>query len=262
MLIVKQDKNRKPEEGQIFVELTSNRGLDIVNCDRLGYWCDKAHLSHFIMECATYFTQEELRNVLKMNGNNLYIEKRNLLDAYKNGNADNKEMLEHLFGKELFHPKNIMDRVKTFEDALRELDGDGEDHPLVTEFENLQGYFCENDAISKDVVAYLKLRIITAALNEGWTPQFTKNEYRYFPWFWFYTNEEIDKMSKEECRKVVLFGGGANDGEAAGCAYAHSDGSPASSAADIGSHLCFKSSELAKYAGAQFAQIYFDFMRK
>lgn len=48
MLIVKQDDSRKEEDGQIFVELTKNRGLDIVNCDRLGYWCDKAHLSHFI----------------------------------------------------------------------------------------------------------------------------------------------------------------------------------------------------------------------
>lgn len=262
MLIVKQDKNRKPEEGQIFVELTSNRGLDIVNCDRLGYWCDKAHLSHFIMECATCFTQEELRNVLKMNGNNIYIDKNNLLDAYKNGNADNKKFLENLFGKELFYPKNIMERVKTFEDALRELDGDSEDHPLVTEFENLQGYFCENDDLSKDIIAYLKLRIITAALNEGWTPQFTSDEYRYFPWFWLYTKEETDKMSKEERKKVVLFGGDAYYGAAAGFAFANSYHSPSATSASIGSRLCFKSSELAKYAGEQFAQIYFDFMGK
>lgn len=38
MLIVKQDDSRKEEDGQIFVELTKNRRLDIVNCDRLGYW--------------------------------------------------------------------------------------------------------------------------------------------------------------------------------------------------------------------------------
>lgn len=34
MLIVKQDDSRKEEDGQIFVELTKNRGLDVVNCDR------------------------------------------------------------------------------------------------------------------------------------------------------------------------------------------------------------------------------------
>ena len=94
MLIVKQDKTRKEEEGQIFVELTIYRDVrNIADCNRLGYWCDKAHLSHFIMECAKCFTQDELKNILKMNGNNIYIEKNNLLDAYKKGNADNKKML-------------------------------------------------------------------------------------------------------------------------------------------------------------------------
>lgn len=113
MLIVKQDKTRKEEEGQIFVELTIYRDVrNIADCNRLGYWCDKAHLSHFIMECAKCFTQDELKNILKMNGNNIYIEKNNLLDAYKNGNADNKKMLENLFGKEMFRPKNIKDPIR------------------------------------------------------------------------------------------------------------------------------------------------------
>ena len=53
MLIVKQDKTRKEEEGQIFVELTIYRDVrNIADCNRLGYWCDKAHLPHFIMKCA------------------------------------------------------------------------------------------------------------------------------------------------------------------------------------------------------------------
>lgn len=263
MLIVKQDKTRKEEEGQIFVELTIYRDVrNIADCNRLGYWCDKAHLSHFIMECAKCFTQDELKNILKMNGNNIYIEKNNLLDAYKKGNADNKKMLENLFGKEMFRPKNIMERVKTFEDALRELDGKNENHPLVTEFEALQGYFCENGDMSKDVIAYLKLRIITAALNEGWTPQFTKDEYRYYPWFWLYTKEEIAKMNKEERKKVVLFGGTATNGSNAGFASAYSYNAPSYTAASIGSRLCFKSSALAKYAGEQFAEIYFAFVGK
>lgn len=50
MLIVKEDKTRTLEEGQIFVELTKNRDLSVTDCDRLGYWCDKAHLRHFILE--------------------------------------------------------------------------------------------------------------------------------------------------------------------------------------------------------------------
>ena len=194
MLIVKQDKTRKEEEGQIFVELTIYRDVrNIADCNRLGYWCDKAHLSHFIMECAKCFTQDELKNILKMNGNNIYIEKNNLLDAYKNGNADNKKMLENLFGKEMFRPKNIMERIKTFDDAFKEL---GENHPLVKEYHKRHLFLEDDSDISSDLVAYLKLRIITAALNEGWTPQFTKDEYRYYPWFWLYTKEEIEARAE------------------------------------------------------------------
>ena len=260
MLIVKQDKTRKEEEGQIFVELTIYRDVrNIADCNRLGYWCDKAHLSHFIMECAKCFTQDELKNILKMNGNNIYIEKNNLLDAYKKGNADNKKMLENLFGKEMFRPKNIMERIKTFDDAFKEL---GEHHPLVKEYHKRHLFLEDDSDISSDLVAYLKLRIITAALNEGWTPQFTEDEYRYFPWFWLYTKEEIAKMDKEERKKVVLFGGNASYGALAGFASAHSNHAPSSASAAVGSRLCFKSSALAKYAGEQFAEIYFAFVGK
>ena len=260
MLIVNQDLTRKEEEGQIFVELTSYRDItNIADCNRLGYWCDKAHLSHFIMGCARCFTQEELKNILKMNGNNIYIEKNNLLDAYKNGNADNKKMLENLFGKEMFRPKNIMERIKTFDDAFKEL---GENHPLVKEYYKRHLFLEDDSDISSDLVAYLKLRIITAALNEGWTPQFAKDEYRYYPWFWLYTKEEIAKMNKEERKKCVLFGGAAYDGAAAGFASAYSAYAPSYTLARIGSRLCFKSSALAKYAGEQFAKIYFAFIGK
>lgn len=257
MLIVKQDKTRKEEEGQIFVELTSHRDImNIADCNRLGYWCDKAHLSHFIIGCATCFTQEELKNILKMNGNNIFIKKNNLLDAYKNGNADNKKMLENLFGKEMFRPKNIMESVKTFEDACHEL-GDAKNR-LVWEYLR----FKDSDVATDDILAYLKLRIITAALNEGWTPQFTEDEYRYFPWFWLYTKEEIANMDEEERKKVVLFGGNAFNGSYAGFLCAHSNTAPSHTAANIGSRLCFKSSALAKYAGEQFAEIYLAFIGK
>lgn len=270
MLIVNQDKTRKEEEGQIFVELTDYRDItNIADCNRLGYWCDKAHLSHFIMECAKCFTQDELKNILKMNGNNIYIEKNNLLDAYKNGNADNKKMLENLFGKEMFRPKNIMERVKTYEDACEVLGISPvlnspnlcicEKHESTGE---MHEHFSFRQAIDKHALAYLKLCVITAALNEGWTPQFTKDEYRYYPWFWLYTKEEIAKMNKEERKKVVLFGGMATYGAHAGFAFAYTHSAPSNTSASVGSRLCFKSSALAKYAGEQFAEIYFAFMGK
>lgn len=94
------------------------------------------------------------------------------------------------------------------------------------------------------------------------TPQFTEDEYRYFPWFWLYTKEEIAKMDKEERKKVVLFGGSANYGAYAGFACAYSSNAPSNASATVGSRLCFKSSALAKYAGEQFAEIYFAFVGK
>lgn len=113
-------------------------------------------------------------------------------------------------------PKKITERIKTFEDAIVEL---GAEHPLVTEYtaiEKING--------SKDLLAYLKLRIIAAALNEGWEPQFTTDEYRYYPWFYLYTEEEINSKSEEwkKKHKVVLWGGLAFHGADCGLAFAFS----------------------------------------
>lgn len=195
----------------------------------------------------------------------IQIQKDNIIAAYKTakeaGADSTMKVLEALFGKELFKPKNIMERIKTFEDALNEL---GDKHPLVLQYRfnfNNEGGWTD-DMYAREFEAYLKLRIITAALNEGWTPQFTEDEYRYFPWFWLYTKEEIAKMDKEERKKVVLFGGYALNGAAAGFAFASSDHAPSGTAARVGSRLCFKSSALAEYAGKQFAEIYFAFMGK
>lgn len=64
MLIVKEDKTRNIEQGQIFVELTKNRDLSISNCDRLGYWCDKAHLRHFVLELSRVMSDADLIELL------------------------------------------------------------------------------------------------------------------------------------------------------------------------------------------------------
>lgn len=193
------------------------------------------------------------------------IQKDNVLTAYKTakeaGVDSTMKVLEALFGKEMFRPKNVMERIKTFEDALNEL---GDKHPLVLQYRfnfNNEGGWTD-DMYAREFEAYLKLRIITAALNEGWTPQFTEDEHRYFPWFWLYTKEEIVKMDKEERKKIVLFGGTANHGAAAGFAFAYANCAPSYTNASVGSRLCFKSSALAKYAGEQFAEIYFAFMGK
>ena len=64
MFTVKKDNTRAENIGQYFVELTKNRGLDVVNCDSLGYWCDKDHLQHFLREIAKVMTDDELKGLL------------------------------------------------------------------------------------------------------------------------------------------------------------------------------------------------------
>ena len=109
-----------------------------------------------------------------------------------------QELLINLFGKEnvepVQKPKDVTERIKTFEDAYNEL---GEKHPYCIAFDSIY----KNDSVIPgigDVYAYLKLRIICAALNEGWEPKFIKDEYRYYPWFALMAKEEIDNMDEEK----------------------------------------------------------------
>ena len=108
--------------------------------------------------------------------------------------------------------------------------------------------------------AYLKLRIITEALNEGWKPQFTEGERRWYAWYELLTKEEMDAMSdkeKEERRVVGRAGSYAN--AYGGLVYAVAYHVSSYSYTSDGSRLAFKSEELAEYAGKQFAEIYADY---
>ena len=125
--------------------------------------------------------------------------------------------------------KDVRKRIKTFEDACREIGIDAE--------------AWNRDKISlglePDVLAFLKLRIIVKALNEGWEPQFTEDECRYYPWFILYTREEYNKLDEEEKSRVVYRSyyyacalGGVS------CADANFDSS--SALASIGVRLAFR----------------------
>lgn len=140
--------------------------------------------------------------------------------------------------------KDVTERIKTFDDAYNEL---GSNHPFCKAWDSIyQGSKNDDCEDIKDVIAYHKLRIIAAALNEGWKPKFTKDEYRYYTYYCFYTKQEYDNLSDEDkktCRAV-------------GSAYYKS----AFSITDAGIRIAFKNCELAEYAGQQFFDIYADFL--
>lgn len=152
-------------------------------------------------------------------------------------------------------PKDIKERVKTFEDACGEL---GNEHPFVKSYEK---YVNTASGEEDDVVAYLKLRIICAALNEGWKPTFDKDEWRYYPWFYIYTKEEYEKLDedeKKECRVPLRSSVNANAYGGLVCASANFARSHTS--ADYGVRLVFKARELAEYCGKQFIDIWADLL--
>ena len=155
----------------------------------------------------------------------------------------------------------VTERIKTFEDACNEL---GEDNLMVRVYQTLIARAGKTEQslaewMGKDVVAFLKLRIITEALNEGWHPKFTEDEYRYYPWFYIYTKEEYDNFSEEEKRRCV--GRASYSAVADGglvCSVANNASS--CSYAPYGVRLAFSTRELAEYAGKQFIDIWADFV--
>lgn len=149
----------------------------------------------------------------------------------------------------------ITDRVKTFEDACREL---GEDHPFVLAYQNTNLRDPEVADDNKDVLAYLKLRIITAALNEGWTPQFVEDERRYYPYFHLCSEEEIISMSEEE-KTSLAYRTDINTVANGGVSYAYAVYDSADFFAAFGSRLALKTEDLAEYAGKQFIDLWADF---
>ena len=154
----------------------------------------------------------------------------------------------------------VTERIKTFEDACNEL---GEDHPMVSVYDALvtraNGEQSLAEWMGKDVVAFLKLRIITEALNEGWHPKFTEDEYRYYPWFYIYTKEEYDNFSEEEKRRCV---GRAHSNAYAngGLVYSLANVASSYSYTNYGVRLAFSNRDLAEYAGKQFIDIWADFV--
>ena len=148
----------------------------------------------------------------------------------------------------------VTERIKTFEDACNEL---GDEHPLVKEY---WGVIKINLDIKQDLISYLKLRIICAALNEGWEPQFTNDEYSYYTCFYIYTQEDIDNMDEEKKKSLWLFGGSSHNGSSCVLAYAYSYCAWSSSDSNFSARLAVKSEELAKYFGQQFIDIWSDYV--
>lgn len=120
-------------------------------------------------------------------------------------------------------PKDIKERIKKFSNVLAEL------NIIKQDFE------ASCIGLEPDEIAYRKIKMIAKVLNEGWQPNWdNSSEYKYYPWF--------DMRSS---------GSGGFSFSAYDYWYTHSV---------VGSRLCFKSKDLAIYAGKQFEAIYKEFL--
>lgn len=174
---------------------------------------------------------------------------------YRTGGSEAKKAIREALGEDFSKTLPVTSRIKTFEDARTEL---GDDNQLVRSYLSVK-YGCSYAASEdKDLEAYLKMRIITAALNEGWMPEYTTDERRWYPYFTLVTKEDVEEMSNEEKSRVVAREhSGAN--AVGALAYAFAYNTSLNSESNYGSRLAFKSEELAEYAGLQFKKIYADF---
>ena len=117
---------------------------------------------------------------------------------------------------------DIKDKVKSFEDACKVLDITPS-VPVVTGIP---------EKYQKPLIANYQLMVIAEALNEGWTPDWSNGEWdKWYPWFNMDNSSSAGRFSFRD----------ADD--------QYSD-------ATVGSRLCFKSEELADYAGTQFLELY------
>jgi hypothetical protein len=120
-------------------------------------------------------------------------------------------------------PKNIKERIKDFSDVLEVLGIDADDFEEV------------NEGLEEDEIAYRQIKLIVKALNEGWNPDWSNsNETKYFPWF---------RM-----------------GSSSGSGFSYGGCDHWVTLSYVGSRLCFKSRDLAEYAGKQFTEIYKNYM--
>lgn len=157
-------------------------------------------------------------------------------------------------------PCDIKDEIKTLDDAIAKL---GENNTLVKQYRaSMKRAEVDEHDDSQDLVAFLELRIITAALNDGWQPTFADDEYRYYPWFCLYTEDEynlLDEDKKKQCCRVV--GRSVSSANAhGGLVYASAYNASSYSSTRGGSRLVFKTRDLALYAGKQFLNVWCDFL--
>ena len=125
-----------------------------------------------------------------------------LVALYRTGGDEARKAIKEALGDEFSELIPVTKRVQTLDDAVREL---GDDQPAVKAWRSIKyGYsVSEKDPDTADIMAYVTLRVITEALNEGWKPQFTEGERRWYAWYDFLTKEGSRECPTKKRKNAV-----------------------------------------------------------
>ncbi|MFA6087449.1 hypothetical protein [Mucilaginibacter sp.] len=122
--------------------------------------------------------------------------------------------------------QTVTERIKTFEDACIDLG-------ISLDLEEIETNLINTDVGNYACIAFIKLQIIAKALNEGWKADWNNSsQYKYYPWF--------KSDGKSGFSFDVYDCGGSGSG--------------------VGSRLCYRTKELAEYAGKQFEALYSEYL--
>lgn len=165
----------------------------------------------------------------------------NVKAAYEVADAAGRKMLRSLFlDFDKIFP--VTERIKTLVDAIREL---GSKHPLVENLADLKPG-------DENLNAFAQLRVICAALNDGWVAK--PENASYYPAFEFFTEAEVKEMDDKVVDALYIIEPKFNtDFAAVSCLF------PACSETDS-SCLRLKAPELARYCGTQFIDIWMNYL--
>ncbi len=157
--------------------------------------------------------------------NNIENDWKKLRELYSSVCPEVQKKLEAAFGSSIY--VKTLDEIKTFDDACR-FCGTSEKE-FNERFDKL--------GLDPDTVLYEKLKIVCRAINDFgesdvWKPDFSdKNQNKYMPWFEFVPGVGF------RCVDCGFWSSGTH----------------------VGSRLCYRSADKAKYAGTQFIALYNEF---
>ena len=148
--------------------------------------------------------------------------KENVLEAYRNADVKGKQILEKVFGKEIFStPTDWIEQWKNF---------CKENNLTVT-----LPYSDPEDKEQQAINAYVMLRHIIQIRNKGWKPDWdNSNEYKYYPYFDMRSGFGFSDTRYVYWRTSTI----------------------------VGSRLCFLSAELAESTAKEFISIYEKFIKQ